>query len=404
MSALGRWCMTCICTLLVAALSSCGRVAPRFSPLPPPGTGTLIVTSVPDGAAILLDGLATGRFTPDTLRDLAAGPHVVRVRRDGWTAEPESVQVDLAPQAIEQAAFTLTLLEAAPSQVVVLEAFSNVNCVGCPQLAATLRALMAEPGYGPDRVVLVKYAANWPAVSDPHYQANPADNVARMTFYQPYLAVGIPTLIANGALAGASGQPPALEALRDQVDGLLQGDPGFAIRVEAVALPGGTSISATATLHAERLVSHANTVLQFALVQDPVNYPTPPGNQGETEFHWIMRDLAAATQPPLPLAAEETALLETTLARQAAWPVADLHVIAFVQDALTRQIFQAAHAIVTTQATRAVVTAETVRPVVTNDAVHAVATTAPARAIPASTPMGRSARPLSRGLNRRGRP
>jgi len=347
MLAMGRWCSICICALLVASLCSCGRVAPRFSPPPPPETGTLIVTSVPDGANVLLDGLATGRVTPDTLRDLAAGPHEVRVWRDGWTAEPESVQVELAPQAIEQAAFTLTLFEAAPSQVVVLEAFSNVNCVGCPQLAATLRALMAEPGYGHDRVVLIKYAANWPAVSDPHYQANPTDNGARMTFYQPYLAVGIPTLIANGTLAGASGQPPALETLRDQVDGLLQGDPGFVIQAEAVALPGGTSVRATVTLHAERNVSRANTVLQFALVQDPVNYSTPPGNQGETEFHWIMRDLAVAAQPPLPLVAEATAVIEATLVRQAVWPVADLHVIAFVQDTQTREILQAVHANVT---------------------------------------------------------
>jgi len=403
MLAMGRWCSICICALLVASLCSCGRVAPRFSPPPPPETGTLIVTSVPDGANVLLDGLATGRVTPDTLRDLAAGPHEVRVWRDGWAVEPESVQVALAPQAIERAAFTLTLLEAAPSQVVVLEAFSNVNCVGCPQLAATLRALMAEPGYGPDRVVLIKYAANWPAVSDPHYQANPADNGARMTFYQAYLGVGIPTLIANGAVAGASGQPPALDALRDQVDDLLQGDPGFAIQVEAVALPGGTSVSARATLHAERQVSHANTVLQFALVQDPVSYATPPGNQGETEFHWIMRDLATATQTPLPLAAEQTVIREVTLVRQSAWPVTGLHVIVFVQDTQTREILQAGHAVVTAQAARAAVTAETLRPVVSQDAVHAVGKMAPAHAIP-SPPTGRTTSPSSRNLSHRGTP
>jgi hypothetical protein len=312
--------------------------------------------------------------------------------------------VNLATQTVEQAAFTLTWLEELQPQVVVLEAFSNVNCIGCPQTSAMLHTLMAEPGYGLDRVVLIKYAANWPAVSDPHYQANPADNGARMTFYQSYLMVGIPTLIANGALAGASGQPPALDALRDLVDDLLQGDPGFAIQIEAVALPGGTSVSARATLHAERQVSHANTVLQFALVQDPVSYATPPGNQGETEFHWIMRDLAAAAEPPLPLASEQTVIREVTLARQSAWPAADLHVIAFVQDTQTREILQAAHAVVTTQAARAVVAMETLRPVVSKNAVHAVGKTAPARAIPSSTLMGRTSSPSSRNLSQRGTP
>lgn len=377
MSPKRRWCTTCICSLCVAAVISCGRVAPRFAPELPPQTGTLIVTSSPDGAAVLLDGLATGGVTPDTVRELAVGAHVVSVRREGWEAAPDSVVVNLSPQAVVEAAFTLTLLEAPPQQLVVLEAFSNVNCVGCPQMAATLRALMAEPGHGPDRVVLIKYAANWPAVNDPHYQANPVDNAARMTFYQPYLMVGIPTLIANGALAGASGQPPALDALRTLVDGLLQGDPGFAIQLEADALPGGTSVHASATLHAERGVSRAGTVLQFALVQDPVTYTTPPGNQGETEFHWIMRDLATAAQPPLPLAAEETIIREATLTAQAAWPVADLHVIAFVQDTQTREILQAGHAVVTT---------------------------AGARAAAPSTAAGRSTGPWSRTLDPRGRP
>ncbi len=73
---------------------------------------------------------------------------------------------------MQRADFALTAVQAPPPQVVLLEAFSNVSCVGCPQMSATVAALTAEPGFGPDRVLLVKYAANWPALNDPHYQAN----------------------------------------------------------------------------------------------------------------------------------------------------------------------------------------------------------------------------------------
>ncbi len=347
MSPWRRWHTTACCALAVVALVSCGRIAPWFAPQPPAATGTLIVASVPEGAAVHLDGVPTGHTTPDTLRDVTAGRHVVRVVRAGWAAAPESAVVELAAQAVQRADFSLTAVQAPPPQVVLLEAFSNVSCVGCPQMSSTLAALLAEPGFGPERVLLVKYAANWPALNDPHYQANPADNGARLAFYQPYLAVGIPTLALNGALAGASGEPPALDALRSLVAASLQGDPGFSITVDAAAQSDDATVLATVTLRASRAVARANAVLQFALVQDPVTYRSPPGNQGETEFHDVMRDLVAASSAPLPLAAGDSVALAVSLARQANWPVADLRVIAFVQDALTREVLQAGSAVVT---------------------------------------------------------
>jgi hypothetical protein len=261
-------------------------------------------------------------------------------------AAPESLWVEVVAHATARAEFTLRQVEQAPLQVAVLEAFSNVSCVGCPQMAATLLALMAAPGYGTDRVLLIDYAANWPAVNDPHYQAAPTQNNARMTFYQAYLSVGIPTLVVDGALAGASGQPPSLDALRARVAERLAGDPGFEVDVSASTVTGGTTILARAALHAQRAVARSGAVLAFALVQDPVTYASAPGNQGETEFHWIMRDFVQSTDSPLPLAADGSAVCTATLTRQSAWPVADLHVIAFVQDPQTREILQAGHAVV----------------------------------------------------------
>lgn len=347
MPAMRRWFTTCVAILLAISLASCGRKAPWFAPAPAATTGTLLVLSSPGGADILVDGTATGRVTADTLRDLEAGEHVVRVRREGWVAAPESLRVEVVAQATARAEFTLSPVEEVPPQVVVLEAFSNVSCIGCPQMAATLRTLLAESGDGPDPVVLIDYATNWPALNDPHYQAAPAQNTARMSFYQSDLTVGIPTLLVNGALAGASGQPPPLDALRELVAGRLAGDPGFGVQVVASTIAGSTAIVARATLHAERAVARPGAVLAFALVQDPVTYVSPPGDQGETEFHWIMRDFVEGTEPPLPLAADESAVRTVTLTRQTAWPVADLHVIAFVQDPQTREILGAGHAVVT---------------------------------------------------------
>lgn len=390
-----HWRFVRLCLLLALPLAACGRVAPRFAPVSVDRTGTLIVTSAPAGAAVELDGVATGHVTPDTLTGVVAGAHVVRVALGGWSVAPDSIEVTVAAQSVAQAAFTLTLVPPPPPQVVLLEAFSNVNCVGCPAMATMLANLMAEPGHGLDRVVLIKYAANWPAVNDPHYVASSAANNARMTFYQSYLMVGIPTLVVNGALAGVSGTPPTPTALHDLVDAQMQHDPGLAIDVQATALASGTGVTATATVRADRAVSHANTVLRLALVQDPVTYATPPGNQGETTFHDVMRDLVTAAGAPLPLAAGATFARTVTLARQAAWPVANLHVVAFVQDTQTREVLQAAQVLVSSAAVRATATPApstfTAAPVRTR--------TEPAPSFPTLPPS-----PPSRHPNDRGRP
>jgi hypothetical protein len=333
--------------IALVACASCGRVAPSITPIVPPEPGTLIVTSEPSGAAIWLDHAATATVTPDTLREVAAGEHVVSVLLDGFSAAPESLLIDLSPADTAKAAFTLTAIEEGPLQVVLLEGFSNVDCTGCPQMNETILSLMAEPGHGLDRVLLIKYAANWPAIADPHYQANPAANTARLTFYQPYLSIGIPTLAADGGLAGASGSPPAIADLRTLVDALLQGNPGFSIAVEASVPSRATTVTATAILHAERPIARAGAVLNFALVQNPVVYGSPPGSEGETVFHWVMRDFATAADAPLPLAGEQTRQIDATLTRQTSWPADQLYVIAFVQDPSTREVLQSGYGAVT---------------------------------------------------------
>src|SRR5512140_2456721 len=63
--------------MLALALVACGKDASG-----PAGSGQLFVDSDPRGAAILLDGGATGRLTPDTLGNVSAGSHTLELRLD----------------------------------------------------------------------------------------------------------------------------------------------------------------------------------------------------------------------------------------------------------------------------------------------------------------------------------
>ena len=55
-------------------------------------SGRLLIRSTPDGSSVSVDGRDYGK-TPATVRDLAHGPHQVRVTRDGYAAQERRVVV-----------------------------------------------------------------------------------------------------------------------------------------------------------------------------------------------------------------------------------------------------------------------------------------------------------------------
>jgi PEGA domain-containing protein/protein kinase-like protein len=55
-------------------------------------SGRLLIRSTPDGASVSVDGRDYGK-TPATVRDLARGPHQVRVTRDGYAAQERRVVI-----------------------------------------------------------------------------------------------------------------------------------------------------------------------------------------------------------------------------------------------------------------------------------------------------------------------
>lgn len=103
-----RWLPLLSCAALLVL--SCGQKDPTFRP---PDVITLlqgdvvVTTSVP-GAAISLDGLPTGKSTPDTLRDIRSGGHRVSVYRGGYYAETDSITV--LPKAVQVVHFDLRVI------------------------------------------------------------------------------------------------------------------------------------------------------------------------------------------------------------------------------------------------------------------------------------------------------
>lgn len=79
---------------------------PRDMPFTLTPAGELVVSSAPAGARIWLGMTDTGAVTPDTLT-LGTGVYTVRVSRDGYLSQPDSLDVEILQGAATAADFTL---------------------------------------------------------------------------------------------------------------------------------------------------------------------------------------------------------------------------------------------------------------------------------------------------------
>jgi peroxiredoxin len=69
--------------------------------------GSIFVDSNIPGADIILDNVATGKETPDTLFNLRAGSHLVEVEKEGYLPSPTSIIVEVKADTIVHASFIL---------------------------------------------------------------------------------------------------------------------------------------------------------------------------------------------------------------------------------------------------------------------------------------------------------
>lgn len=290
----------------------------------------LVITSEPAGARILIDGRDTGQVTPATVAGLEPGAVEVALELDTFHVFPAGYTATVTDgEVTELPAGTFTLRS---RRTVMLEGFANIDCGPCPQLTDNLLALTSQPGYGPDRVLFVEFAVNWPNGQDPFYLANPTENYDRFFFY---LVATAPTLAADGVkLADAVDQ----QLLRTAVDAALAQDPGVLIDVEADLEQ--TSIPVTVTLWPLRDLDLAGHELFVALYENEIVIDPAPGSNGQTEFHHVFRD-RVDTPPTLGgLTADVPQEINVTLARGDRLPE-NLTVIAFIQDPSTRVVLQA---------------------------------------------------------------
>ena len=340
-------------TSYLVGVSLAGLATERAVPVPYGGTveadfdlglASLTVTSTPAGAAILLDGEATGEVTPHTFGALLAGDYAVSVALDGFVSDPAQQDVTLDAGDAEAVDFALAM-----ARVVLLEGFSNVYCTGCPTMNANVDYVLHQPGYGPSRVMYLK----WPALLsplDPFYFVTQDVTNARVAWYFGSSQINLPSLAGDGAVLGGLGTPVGADGMTAFIDG-QPATAAFRVVVttdEDLGDVADLSHDATVAIDAPEGVDLTGCHLNVALVYEEVEAENEGYIEGVTEFHWVMRDHA---QPSLDIGAVPAGSPVTfavtlddplggELPGHAVHP-AGKQIIAWVQDAGTKDVLQA---------------------------------------------------------------
>jgi hypothetical protein len=308
--------------------------------------GGLTVTSTPSGAAIFLDGEPTGEVTPHTFDALVPGDYEITVELADHAAEPGARTVTVVDGDMASADFTMVLLFV--PRIVLLEGFSNVFCSGCPTFNANVHFVQGEPGYGPERLLYVK----WPAFLsplDPFYNQTTTITDDRVAWYADDGSMSLPTSYADGSLLGSEGTPPDAGGLTAWVDGQPVDAP-VALAIECDEDLGDVtdlSHDATIVLEAPGGVDLTGAQLHAVLIYEEVETSTEyPFGNGDT-FHSVMRDhvvvadlgdLAAGEEISYPVTLvdpDPTASPFTTITPHGK------QIVAWIQVSATREIVQA---------------------------------------------------------------
>lgn len=215
------------------------------------------------------------------------------------------------------------------------EVFSGENCGPCASANPTTHALLTANS---SAIIGLKYQVPIPSAGPIHLQ-NPTEPNARRTYYGVNSA---PNARHEGQVIGNG---HSLNLTQTIINNRQSVTSPFTIQLEHSFNANWDSIFISMNVTAAQAVTAGNWFARIALIERHMSYPTPPGSNGETDFYSVMRKmLPNPTGTSLPATWTNGQSQVITIAAPVPnyiRDIAELGVIAFVQDDISKEIAQA---------------------------------------------------------------
>jgi len=223
------------------------------------------------------------------------------------------------------------------NKTVLIEDFANVSCVPCVISNKTIESLTKYTfGYG--SVVAVKYAANFPSPSDPFYLANHSVCDAMMSWYNIFTA---PTNIIDGILKP---NPTDSNDVIDKITQRLQVPSKFKITINDSISVDDYFIHFSIEVRDTTNLNFSSLVCNIVVTETDIQFTSPPGSNGETEFYDVMRVKFPTDNQQIQVNTNQSAPVMNLrqLKINSNWNKQKLHTVIFIQDKSTKEVIQSA--------------------------------------------------------------
>lgn len=310
-------------------LNGCKTNPPTNPPLSFKEYGQVYISCNVDSALIFIDNVSTGKYTPDTITS-TVGVHIFKLEKENYKPEIQSIAV--LKDSLISVVFTLKLSQA--EKIVLLEDFANVSCAPCVTSNKILESIRTSYGY--KKVLMIKFPTNFPSPSDPFYLANTSDCNSRMSYYNVLVA---PTIKVDGIL---SPTPTDSNSIKQRIEQRILQIPKFKLTVNDSLDTYNYNIKISLETIDTMGVDFNNLVLHTVVVESVIEFATPPGSNGETKFHDVMRKmLPSSSGEVLSYSPSGFQTFTRQVSLNSNWNSSKLETIVFVQNKVTKEVLQA---------------------------------------------------------------
>jgi thiol-disulfide isomerase/thioredoxin len=228
----------------------------------------------------------------------------------------------------------------AQNRIVLLEQFTNSSCPPC---ATSSPLIYNFADYNPLKTTVVAYHTSFPYPNDSMNFENPTESAARVSFYG---ISGTPTTVMDGnAYQGSAGT--FASTIGSRIDNRIMVAERYSI-VKNSLVRIGNQLNGQVILTSswpsnlgENIKVHAIAVEQNVLKS---SYLASPGNNSETEYGYVMRKMIpnASGTTLLHTANGQSDTLNFSIPLMHVKNYAELKLVVFVQNTLTKEVYNAA--------------------------------------------------------------
>ena len=211
---------------------------------------------------------------------------------------------------------------------VLFEHFTQASCGPCAAQNPAFEANILNANL--QTVKHIAYHTSWPGVDEMN-AANATEVADRVIYYN---VTGVPNVVLEGNYK--QGAPGAMT----QADVNAQFSMGSPVKIEVSEVDNGATRDVTVVVKSVGNVPVGTYKLYTAVVENPVDYTTAPGSNGETHFPNVFRKMYPSTagENVTPAATGSSVSFNYTYNVSPTWVAANVKVVSFLQNDVTKEV------------------------------------------------------------------